>query len=66
VAEIGVDDQGLVLDPRVGGLLGSLDGLISVAEKVQQQVDELEWSDSAAHQAFLRTDEKTSGTGERK
>jgi hypothetical protein len=28
VAEIGVDDQGLVLDPRVGELLGSGSGLL--------------------------------------
>jgi hypothetical protein len=61
VAEIGVDVEGLVVDPRVGELLGALAGLIAAADQAQAQLDELEWSDHAAYQAFLRAQEKAAG-----
>jgi hypothetical protein len=58
-----VDVQEFVLDPRVGELLELLHGLIEVSDWVQQRLDELEWADSAAYQAFERAQEKAAGAG---
>ena len=49
VAEIGVDDQGLVVDVRVGELLGALAGLIQASDRMQEKVDELGWGDARAY-----------------
>ena len=61
VAELGVDNQGLVVDPRVGEVLAALAGLITALDGLQRQIDELEWSDHPAWQAFVRAQEKAAG-----
>jgi hypothetical protein len=66
VSEIGVDAEGLVVDQKVGELLVALAGLIAASDQVQQRLDELEWGDRAAYQAFVRAQEKAAGTGEGK
>ena len=38
VGEIGVDAEGLVVDPRVGELLASLHGLIAASDQVQARL----------------------------
>ena len=61
VAEIGVDDQGLVVDVRVGELLGALAGLIQASDRMQEKVDELGWGDARAYRAFERAEAKAAG-----
>jgi hypothetical protein len=64
VTEIGVDAEGLVLNPKVGDVaevLGALAELIAASDKVQKQIDALEWSDHAAWQAFERAEAKAAG-----
>jgi hypothetical protein len=61
VAEIGVDAEGLVVDPRVGELLGSLHALIAASDRLQEKVDELEWGNRAAYEALERAEAKAAG-----
>jgi hypothetical protein len=61
VSEIGVDAEGLVLDQKVGELLGALAGLIEASDRVQRVIDELEWGDAVAYQALERAEAKAAG-----
>jgi hypothetical protein len=61
VAEVGVDQRGLVGDARAASVLQALARLIAAAEEVQQRVDELEFADRAAYAAFERAEGKAAG-----